>query len=77
MLRVGRRGVYRRTFELPTKPSNPSLSTDVGLTDDRNRWLIQVECVNTFGNVNASIRSADRKRAEAEALAVALGYGSP
>lgn len=77
MLRVGRRGVYRRTFELPTKPSNPSLSTDVGLTDDRNRWLIQVECVNTFGNVNASIRSADRKRAEAEALAVAIGYGSP
>jgi hypothetical protein len=34
-----------------------------------------VECVNVFGTVNASIRSSDRKRAEAEELAVAIGHG--
>ena len=49
----------------------------MGLTDDVNRRLIQVECVNVFGNVNASIRSSDRKRAEAEELAIALGHGEP
>ncbi len=77
VLRLGRKVGHGRTFELPTKPSNPSLSTDVGLTDDINRRLIQVECVNTFGNVNASIRSSDRKRAEAEALAISIGHGRP
>ena len=77
VLRIGRRGGYRRTFELATKPSDPSRSTDVGLIDDTNRRLVQVECVNTFGNVNASIRSSDRKRAEAEELAIAMGHGDP
>jgi transcriptional regulator with XRE-family HTH domain len=77
VLRIGRRAGYRRTFEVPTKPSDPSLSTDVGLTDDVKRRLIQAECVNTFGNVNAAIRSSDRKRAEAEALAISIGHGQP
>lgn len=77
MLRLGRKVGYRRNYELATKPSDPSLSTDVGLTDDANRRLLQVECVNTFGNINAAIRSSDRKRAEAEALAIAIGHGEP
>lgn len=77
VLRVGRLAGYGRTYELPTRPSDPSLSTDVGLTDDANRRLLQVECVNTFGNINAAIRSSDRKRAEAEAHAVAIGHGMP
>ena len=77
VLRLGRLTGRRRTFELPTKPSDPSLSTDVGLTDDANRRLLQVECVNTFGNINAAIRSSDRKRAEAEAHAIAIGHGQP
>lgn len=77
VLRVGRLAGYARTFELPTRPANPSLSTDVGLIDDRRRLLIQVECVNTFGNINASIRSSHRKRAEAEELAIAMGHGAP
>jgi transcriptional regulator with XRE-family HTH domain len=77
VLRLGRRSGYGRTFELATKPSDPSLSTDVGLTDAVNRRLIQVECVNTFGMINAAIRSSDRKRAEAEALAVAKGHDYP
>jgi transcriptional regulator with XRE-family HTH domain len=77
ILRFGRKCGYGRTFELATKPSDPSLSTDVGLTDDANGRLIQVECVNTFGNINAAVRSSDRKRAEADALAVAIGHGDP
>ncbi len=76
-LRLGRATGRRRNFELPTRPANPSLSTDVGLFDDPNRLLIQLECVNTFGNVNAAIRSSDRKRAEAEELAIAQGHGNP
>jgi transcriptional regulator with XRE-family HTH domain len=76
MLRLGRGCGYGRTFELPTKPADPSRSTDVGLTDDLNRRLLQIECVNTFGKINAAIRSADRKRAEADDLAVAIGHGN-
>ena len=34
VLRIGRGGGYRRTFELATKPSDPSRSTDIGLIDD-------------------------------------------
>ncbi len=76
-LRIGRAAGYRRTYEMPTKPADPSLSTDVGLIDDANRRLLLVECVNTFGNINASIRSSDRKRAEAGALAISIGHGAP
>jgi hypothetical protein len=77
ILRLGRHIGVKRAFELATRHANPRLSTDVGLTDDVNRRLIQVECVNVFGNVNSSIRSSDRKRAEAEELAVAIGNGRP
>jgi len=77
ILRLGRSTGRRRSYELATKPDDPSRSTDVGLVDDGNRTLIQIECVNTFGNINASIRSSDRKRAEAHALAVAMGHGNP
>lgn len=77
VLRLGRRIELTRYFELPSKPANPNLSTDVGLTDDLNRRLIQVECVNTFGSINAAIRSADRKLAEAQAHAIAIGGEQP
>jgi hypothetical protein len=59
------------------KPSDPSLSTDVGLTDDVNRRLIQVECVNTFGNVNASIRSSDRNEQRPRRWRYLSGNGQP
>ena len=78
VLRLGRNIGMRRHFELPTKPANPQLSTDVGLIDDVKRRLIQVECVNVFGAVNAAVRSSDRKRAEADELAVAVAHdGEP
>jgi transcriptional regulator with XRE-family HTH domain len=75
VLRCARPHGFADTFELPSRPTNPSLSTDVGLRDDRRRLLIQVECVNTFGKVNEAVRSSDRKRAEAEEVAVAVGHG--
>jgi transcriptional regulator with XRE-family HTH domain len=77
VMRLGRGAGYRRTFELSTKPADPSRSTDVGLLDDLHRRLVLVECVNTFGNVGASVRSSDRKRQEAEALAISIGHGDP
>src|SRR3954467_8095077 len=75
VLRLGRQRGFGRTFELATRPHNPSHSTDVGLRDDRRRLLIQVECWNTFGNINQAVRSSDVKRTEGEALAISIGYG--
>jgi transcriptional regulator with XRE-family HTH domain len=77
VLRLGRRAGNRGTFELPTRSSDPTRSTDVGLRDDRARLLILVECWNTFGDLGASIRSTNRKLAEAAELAVAVGGTSP
>jgi transcriptional regulator with XRE-family HTH domain len=41
LLRLGRRSGYSRTFELKTKPSNPSAWADVGLVDHSRRRLIR------------------------------------
>jgi transcriptional regulator with XRE-family HTH domain len=73
VLRLGRAAGFARTFELPTRPADPARSADVGLRDDRRRLLVLVECWNTIGDVGAAARSSDRKRAEAEQLAVAIG----
>ncbi len=68
---TGRHG----TFELPTRPSDPARSTDVGTRDDRFRALIQAECWNTFGDLGAAIRATNRKIAEAKAHAIATSGG--
>lgn len=73
VLRLGRASGYGRSFELPSRPSDPSRSTDVGLLDDRRRTMILVECWNTIGDLGAAARSTSRKVAETEALAVAAG----
>jgi transcriptional regulator with XRE-family HTH domain len=72
ILRTGRQAGFERIFELATRPANPNRSGDVGLRSDRLRWLVLVEAWNTFGDVGASVRSTDRKLAEAEDLATAL-----
>ena len=77
VLRVGRAAGYTRTFELATRPADPTRSTDVGLRNDRRRILVLAECINTFGDVGASARAGDRKRAEAEAYAISIGHGQP
>lgn len=68
---TGRRG----TFELPTRPTDPARSSDVGLRDDRYRVLIQVECWNTFADLGAAMRATHRKAAEAAAYAIATTVG--
>jgi transcriptional regulator with XRE-family HTH domain len=73
MLRLGRQLGIARTFELPTRPQDPALSVDVCWRDDTRRVLILNECWNTFGSVNAAVRSTHRKMAEAEQLAAPMG----
>lgn len=73
VLRLGRATGRSTTFELPTRPSDPSASADVGLGDRAHRTLILVECWNTIGDVGAAARSTARKVAEAEQLAVVRG----
>ena len=79
VLKLARATARHGTFELPTRPTDPSRSTDVGIRDDRNRVLIQAECWNTFGDLGAAIRATNRKTAEAGAHAIATeaGDGDP
>src|SRR3990170_2409647 len=42
VLRLGRAAGYLGTFELPTRPADPSRSADVGLRSDRRRWLLLI-----------------------------------
>jgi len=75
VLRLAKATGRHGTFELPTRPTDPARSTDVGLRDDRYRVLIQVECWNTFGDLGAAIRATNRKAAEAAAYAIATTPG--
>lgn len=68
---TGRHG----SFELPTRPADPSRSTDVGIRDDHHRVLIQTECWNTFGDLGAAVRATNRKAIEAAAHAIATAAG--
>ncbi|HEV8282078.1 MAG TPA: helix-turn-helix transcriptional regulator [Candidatus Limnocylindrales bacterium] len=60
---TGRHG----TFELPTRPDDPSRSSDVGIRDPQHLSRVLVECWNTFGDLGAAIRSTRRKEHEAAA----------
>jgi transcriptional regulator with XRE-family HTH domain len=71
ILRLGRVLGLSRRFELRNSPAAPTAWTDVGLIDREHRRLILYECVNSIGDIGASVRSSDRKQAEAEALAAA------
>ena len=73
VLRLGRATGRARTFELATRPSDPSASADVGLGDARLRLLLLVECWNTIGDIGAAARATARKVAEAAQLAVVRG----
>jgi transcriptional regulator with XRE-family HTH domain len=65
------------TFELPTRPSDPSRSIDVCVRDAANRTLIIEEAWNTFSDVGAAARSTNRKVAEAADLAATIDNGPP
>jgi transcriptional regulator with XRE-family HTH domain len=77
ILRLGRQVGYGRTFELPTKPSDPGGWVDVGLIDHPHRRLLLAECVNSLGDIGASTRASDRKAREAQDLAATLGGEEP
>ena len=77
VLRLAHAAGFRGSFELSTRPSDPSRSVDVGLRDDRRRLLVLVECWNTVGDLGGAARSFARKLAEAEQLAVAVGGERP
>lgn len=76
-MRLARTAGYRATFELPSRPANPTHSTDVGLRDDAHRRLVLAECWNTIGDVGAAARSTNRKQVDAEGLAAAIGGARP
>jgi transcriptional regulator with XRE-family HTH domain len=55
------------TFEVPTRPSDPRRSTDVGIRDPASHVRILAECWNTFGDLGAAVRATRRKQFEAAA----------
>jgi len=77
VLRLGRATGYDRTFEGALKSADSSRSVDVRLRSDTRRRLIVVEAWNSIGDIGASARSFDRKIAETEAYAIAVGHGAP
>lgn len=70
---LARRHGWRTSFELPTRPADPSYSVDVAVHDDTARRLHVWECWNRFGDLGEAARSSSRKIAEARALAATLG----
>ena len=70
---TGRSGLV----ELPTRPADPRHSIDVWVRDSRHRVLLIQEAWNTFGDIGASMRSTNRKVAEAADLAATIGDGPP
>jgi len=69
VLGLGRAVGYAGSFEVATRPADPSRSSDACLRDDRRRRLILAECWNTIGDIGAAARSTNRKVAEAGAFA--------
>jgi hypothetical protein len=77
LMRLARATGRLSTFELPTRPTDPSRSIDVCVRDARARVLFVEEAWNTFGDVGAAIRAAHRKAAEAADLAATIDDGQP
>lgn len=67
ILKLARASGRTGTFELPTRPLDPSRSADVGLRDASHATRILVECWNTIGDMGAAVRATQRKVAEAAA----------
>jgi transcriptional regulator with XRE-family HTH domain len=77
VLRITARTSRSGRFELATKPADPLRSADLALRDDVSRELDLLEIWNRFDDVGAGARSTDRKVAEAQQLAIAIGNGRP
>jgi transcriptional regulator with XRE-family HTH domain len=80
VLRLMRSGGPARlvSFELPTRPSDPSRSADICVRDDGRRLIIIVEIWNRLGDLGAAVRATSRKVADGAAMAaLAGGDGEP
>ncbi len=77
LLRLARTTGRTASFELPTRPLDPSRSIDVCVRDAHHRVLIIEEAWNTFGDLGAAIRATNRKSAEALDLAATVDDGPP
>ncbi|OGO55906.1 MAG: hypothetical protein A2Z32_10990 [Chloroflexi bacterium RBG_16_69_14] len=77
LLGLARQTGRTATFELPTRPLDPSRSIDVCVRDARHRVLTIEEAWNTFGDVGAAIRATHHKQAEAADLAATIDDGPP
>jgi transcriptional regulator with XRE-family HTH domain len=75
LLRAARATGRTATFELPTRPLDPSRSIDVCVRDRRHRVLFIEESWNTFGDIGAAVRATNRKAAEALDLAATIDDG--
>ena len=73
VLRLGRASGLRASFEVPTRPIDPSRSTDVALEDRAHDRLILVECWNSIGDIGGAVRATLRKLAEVRAFAAGTG----
>jgi transcriptional regulator with XRE-family HTH domain len=61
LLQLARTSGRQGSFEVPTKPTDPARSTDVGIRDEPTRTRILAECWNTFGDLGAAVRATHRK----------------
>jgi transcriptional regulator with XRE-family HTH domain len=77
LLGLARQTGRSASFELPTRPADPSRSIDIGVRDARHRTLIIEEAWNTFGDFGSAIRATHRKAAEAADLAATIDDGPP
>jgi hypothetical protein len=77
LLRIAAKTTRTGRFELATRPADSLRSADLSLRDDIARELCLLEIWNRFDDLGAGARSTDRKVAEAEQLAIALGHGRP
>lgn len=77
LLELARATGRTASFELPTRPADPSRSIDVCVRDARRRVLLVQEAWNTFGDLGAAVRTTNRKTAEATDLAATLDDGTP
>jgi len=77
LLGLGRQLGYVPAFEMASRPTDPARSIDVRWRHDQRRLLIVLEAWNTIGDIGAGARSFDRKLADVEAFAIAIGAGRP
>jgi transcriptional regulator with XRE-family HTH domain len=66
LLEIGRRNRRQGSFELPTRPSDPTQSIDVCHVDAPSDCIVIQEAWNRIGDLGAAARSSVRKVAELE-----------